>query len=993
MGIRTEKAESALENQIIEYLQTIGYDYVRPSEMKLSYNKKYAVDEKRLFSFIEKTQPIAYRNHRLDTDLGRQKFLNNLNSALIHDGVAHVLKERVKMYPTGIIFFYHALDHKRPSSFDEFNSNIFSVTNQLTYSEANPGLELDICVFINGLPIITMELKSRMSSTEWTYKDAEEQYKSDRDPREPLFFFKRCIAHFALDENYVSFTTKLNGKETFFMPFNKGSKDGGSGNPVGSGTMTDYLWKDFLSKETLRSLITQFVYIERSKDKKNKRIKETLIFPRFHQYRVVTRLVEDVEKNGVGGRYLIQHSAGSGKSNSITWLAYRLVEAEREDKKIFDSVIVVTDRKNLDKQISNNIRNFISVSSNFAHSESSKDLEKLLIDGKKIITTTVQKFPYIIETIGNKMKGKNFAIIIDEAHSSQSGKAAASLSTAISGEYKITEDMDSEDYINAIIEARRMPENASYFAFTATPKAKTIEMFGSVFDLYSMKQAIEEGFILDVLKNYTTYENYYKVYKTVEDNPLFESKKAARKIRNYVEGQEFPIRRKAEEMVDHFLQNSVRKINGKAKAMVVTSSILRAIEYYFAIKDILESKKSPYKALVAFSGEKEYKGKKVTETSLNGFSDKETPDVFKNDEYKFLIVADKYQTGYDEPLLHTMYVDKILNDVKAVQTLSRLNRCCENKIDTCVLDFANKAEDIKNSFQPFYKETKLMEGTDPNRLYELLAELDYLYVYEEDEVDRVIDMFFADKSREFIDSIMDICVERYKELDEEQQVEFKSGVKSFIRTYNFLSAILPIGQVEWTKKSIFFELLVHRLPTPRDDSGLNEILESVDLESYRLAKQDELSIVLENKDGETSTKQPGTAIPFEPEMESLDVIIANFNDIFGNIDWNDKDNVARQIKELPEMVAKDERIKNAIKNSDKENIKIEYENVLGDVIRSIMKDNMELFLQFTSNIQFKKWLSDSVFNEIMKKQKSYEDKENSFKLAAENDENFGLKSN
>lgn len=970
MGIRTEKAESALENQIIDYLQTIGYEYVRPSEMKLAYNKKHAIDEKRLFSFIEATQPIAYNNHRLDTDLGRQKFLNNLSSALLRYGVGHVLKEGVKMYPTGVIFFYHALDKKRPSSFDEFNSNIFSVTNQLTYSEANPGLELDICVFINGLPIITMELKSRMSATGWTYKDAEDQYKNDRDPREPLFMFKRCFAHFAVDENYVSFTTKLNGKNTFFMPFNKGSIDGGAGNPIGLGTMTDYLWKEFLTKETLRALITQFIYVERHKDKETNKIKETLIFPRYHQYRVVTRLLDDVEKNGVGGRYLIQHSAGSGKSNSITWLAYRLVEAQKDAKNLFDSIIVVTDRKNLDKQISDNIRNFISVSSNFAHSDSSKELERLLVDGKKIITTTVQKFPYIIETIGTKMKGKNFAIIIDEAHSSQSGKAAASLSTAISGEYKISDDMDSEDYINIIIEARRMPENASYFAFTATPKAKTIEMFGSVFDLYSMRQAIEEGFILNVLKNYTTYGNYYKVYKTIEDNPLYDKKKANRKIRNFVEGQAFPIRQKAEVIVDHFINNSAKKINGKAKAMVVTSSIMRAIDYYFAINDILNTYKSPYKALVAFSGEKEYGGKKVTESILNGFSYKETPAVFKGDEYKFLIVADKYQTGYDEPLLHTMYVDKILNDVKAVQTLSRLNRSCENKIDTCVLDFVNEAEAIKESFQPFYKETTLVEGTDPNKLYEILGTLDYLNIYEEDEIDRVIDMFFKNKPREFIDPILDTCVQRYKELTEEDQVEFKSGVKSFIRTYNFLSAILPIGQVEWTKKSIFFELLVHRLPTPRIDDNINEILESIDLESYRLEKQNELEIALENEDGEVSSKQAGVANPQGHKMEKLDIIIANFNDIFGNIDWQDKDNVARQIKEIPEMVAKDQRIINAFKNSDEANIRIEYDSVLIDVMKAIMNDNLELFMQFSQNTQFKKWLSDSVYKEITNKLKN-----------------------
>lgn len=969
MGIRTEKPESALEDQIIQYLQTIGYEYIKPNEMKVSYNKRHAIDEKRLFDFISHTQPVAYNNHRLETETGRQKFLNSLNSALIRDGVAKVLKEGVKMYPTGVIFFYHALDERRPSSFEEFDSNIFSVTNQLTYSENNPGLELDLCIFINGLPIITMELKSKASSTGWTYRDAQEQYKRDRDPKEPLFFFKRCFAHFALDENNVSFTTKINGDKTFFMPFNKGDGQGGAGNPIGQGTMIDYLWKEFLDKKILTSLIVDFVYVEKKKDKKTNKSKETLIFPRYHQYRVVSRLVEDVTKNGVGGRYLIQHSAGSGKSNSITWLAYRLVEVKEEEKNLFDSVIVITDRKNLDKQISENIRNFVSVSSNFAHSDSSKELESLLIDGKKIITTTVQKFPYIIETIGNKLKGKKFAVIIDEAHSSQSGKAAASLSTAISGKYKINDQMDSEDFINAIIESRKMPENASYFAFTATPKAKTIEMFGSVFDLYSMKQAIEEGFILDVLKNYTTYENYYKVYKTIEDNPEFDSKRAARKIRNYVEGQEFPIRQKADEIVRHFTENSSKKIGGKAKAMVVTSSIMRAIEYYFAIKDILEVNKSPFKALVAFSGEKEYKGKSVTETNLNGFSDKETPDVFEEDDYKFLIVADKYQTGYDQPLLHTMYVDKVLNDVKAVQTLSRLNRSYPGKIDTCVIDFANDAEDIQKAFQPFFKETKLVQGTDPNKLYEILGILDGLHVYEEDEIDRVIEMFFENKSREFIDPIMDKCVFRYMELDEEDQVEFKSGVKSFIRTYNFLSAILPIGQVEWAKKAIFYELLVHRLPTPRDDKGIDEIIESIDLESYRLEKQNELEIALENADGEIESSQIGTAVTSEPEMEALDVIIANFNDIFGNINWNDKDNVARQIRELPGMIAKDDRINNAIKNSDERNIKIEYDTVLADVMRSIMKDNMELFLQFTSNLQFKKWLSDSVFEEIMKEMK------------------------
>lgn len=968
MGIRDTKMEAELENNIIEYLvSNQGYVYIKPDEMKISFDRKYAFDEKRLLEFIKRSQPYEFDVLRLDTDGGKEKFYKQLDTSIRQNGIVAVLKNGIKCYPSsGTIIFYHALDPKRPSSYDEFKMNIFSVTNQLTYSDKNKNLELDLAIFVNGLPIITMELKSRASSTGWTYKDAEEQYKNDRDPKETLFSFKRCIAHFAVDENFITFATKLDGKNTRFMPFNKGTTVGGSGNPINdSGTMTDYLWKVFLKKETLTSLIRDFAYISVDKVKKT----ETLIFPRYHQYRVVTRLVEDVRKNGVGSRYLIQHSAGSGKSNSITWLAYRLVEVDYKDQKAFDSVIVVTDRLNLDKQINDNIRKFIDEKSVVGHAGSSTDLKNMLIDGKKIIITTVQKFPYLLEKIGTDLKGKNFAIIIDEAHSSQSGRAAASLNMAVSGSLGNEDEFEIEDKLNELIEARKMPENASFFAFTATPKAKTIQMFGSVFDLYSMKQAIEEGFILDVLKNYTHYENYYKIYKTIEDNPDFDKKKAQKKIRNYVEGQEFPIREKGEVMVNHFLANTVNKINGKAKAMIITQSILRAIEYYHIVSELLKNSNTGYEALVAFSGEKEYKGKIVTETSLNGFSDKETPEKFKQDKYKFLIVADKYQTGYDEPLLHTMYVDKVLNDVKAVQTLSRLNRSAKYKIDTCVIDFANEPEHILEAFQPYYKETKLEGETDPNKLHNLLSMLDAKYVYEEDEVDRLVDLFLKNSPRSFIDSIVDKSVERYTALSEEDQVEFKSGVKSFIRTYNFLASILPIGQVDWEKKVIFFEQLIHRLPTPEGDDLSAGILESVDLESYRLEKKNTIDIILEDEDGKVEGLGIGAGKKNEVELDTLENIVSTFNDIFGNIDWQDKDNVARQIKELPEMVMKNEKFKNALKNSDIENIKREYHSALKEVFRIIMVDNMELFGQWTNNSNFSKWLNDTIFDEIMKKNK------------------------
>lgn len=971
MGIRDTKMEAELENNIIEYLtreQKYGaYQYITPDEMKLSYNRKYAFDEIRLLTFIKESQPGEFDILRLDTEDGKDKFFKQLDVSIKQKGIVAVLKNGIKCYPSsGTIIFYHALDPKRPSSYDEFRENIFTVTNQLTYSDKNRGLELDLAIFVNGLPIVTMELKSRASSTGWTYKDAEEQYKNDRDPKETLFSFKRCIAHLAVDENFISFTTRLDGKNTRFMPFNKVTIDGGSGNPINpDGTMTDYLWKNFLDKEILTSLIRDFAYISVDKVKKS----ETLIFPRYHQYRVVTRLVDDVQKNGVGNRYLIQHSAGSGKSNSITWLAYRLVEVDYNNQKAFDSVIVVTDRLNLDKQINDNIRKFIDEKSVVGHANSSTDLKNLLVDGKKIIITTVQKFPYLLEKIGTDLKGKNFAIIIDEAHSSQSGRAAASLNMAVSGSLSNDDEFEIEDKLNEFIEARKMPENASFFAFTATPKAKTIQMFGNVFDLYSMKQAIEEGFILDVLKNYTHYENYYKIYKTIEDSPNFDKKKAQKKIRNFVEGQEFPIREKAEVMVNHFLTNTVNKINGKAKAMIITQSILRAIEYYYIVSELLNNSNTGYEALVAFSGEKEYKGKVVTEASLNGFSDKETPEKFKQDKYKFLIVADKYQTGYDEPLLHTMYVDKVLNDVKAVQTLSRLNRSAKYKIDTCVIDFANEPEHILEAFQPYYKETKLEGETDPNKLNNLLSMLDSKYIYEEDEVDRLVDLFLKNSPRSFIDSIVDKSVERYKVLSEEEQVEFKSGVKSFIRTYNFLASILPIGQVDWEKKVIFFEQLIHRLPTPEGEDLSEGILESVDLESYRLEKKNTIDIILEDEDGIVEGLGISAGKKNEVELDSLENIVSTFNDIFGNIDWQDKDNVARQIKELPEMVMKNEKFKNALKNSDIENIKREYRSALKEVFRIIMVDNMELFGQWTNNSNFSKWLNDTIFDEIMKKNK------------------------
>ncbi|HEX2955284.1 MAG TPA: DEAD/DEAH box helicase family protein, partial [Chitinispirillaceae bacterium] len=561
--------------------------------------------------------------------------------------------------------------------------------------------------------------------------DAVQQYKNDRDPKELLFQFARCIVHFALDDHEVRMCTHLKGKDSWFLPFNKGYNDGAGNPPNPNGLATDYLWKEILTKERLTDILENYAQVVEEKDEKTGKKKHKQIFPRYHQLSVVRKLLADAQSNGVGQRYLIQHSAGSGKSNSIAWLAHQLVGLEKDKKAVFDSIIVVTDRRILDKQIRNTIKSFAQVGSVIGHAEHSGDLRRFIKEGKQIIITTVQKFPFILKEIGDEHRQNKFAIIIDEAHSSQGGKAASKMNTALSAikeepayskaaesppEYSDEDEEEStEDKINVLMESRKMLTNASYFAFTATPKNKTLEIFGEPlpqpdgeikhkpFDSYTMKQAIQEGFILDVLKNYTPVSSFYRLAKTVEGDPLFDTKKAQKKLRKYVESNSHAIREKAEIMVDHFHTHIIgqRKIGGQARVMIITSAIFRAIEYYNAVNAYIEERKLPYKAIVAFSGEHDYGGHKVTETTLNGFPSNKIEDKITQDPYRILIVADKFLTGYDEPLMHTMYVDKPLVGIKAVQTLSRLNRAHPKKYDTFVLDFYNDPEVIKKSFETY----------------------------------------------------------------------------------------------------------------------------------------------------------------------------------------------------------------------------------------------------------------------------------------------------
>ena len=980
----TNTRENGFETLIVNWLvEHNGYEEGNNTD----YNKEYAIDETRLFRFLQNTQPTQMGKLGVfQSEQKKRQFLNRLQGELTKRGIIDVLRNGIKVYPVDLIMFYLTPTENNVKAGKMFERNIFSVTRQLRYSQDAGKLALDLCLFINGLPIITFELKNQL--TKQNTDDAVQQYRDDRDPRDLLFSFKRCMVHFAVDDACIKFCTKLAGKDSWFLPFDKGYKDGAGNPPNPSGMMTDYLWKDILTKAKLTGIIENYAQViqETDPDTKKKSVKQ--VFPRYHQLDVVEKLLADVRENGIGKKYLIQHSAGSGKSNSIAWLAHQLIGLERDGHPMIDSVIVVTDRRILDKQIRDTIKQFMQVRNTVVWAEHSGDLTDAITKGKRIIITTIEKFPYIVPQIGAEHKENHFAVLIDEAHSGQSGRNSSQMNLALSG-LASDDKLDNEDKINAMMEGRKLLGNASYFAFTATPKNKTLETFGipyqdgddikhRPFHVYTMKQAIQEGFILDVLQNYTTIDSFYKLMKTVEDDPMFDKKRAQKKLRSFVESSEYTIAKKAAMMVEHFHEQVIAKgkIGGQARAMVVTSSIPRCVEYYYAINKCLSERHSPYKAIIAFSGEHKYQGQEPTLTSaiMNGFPDAKIPKTFKQDPYRLLVVADMFQTGFDEPLLHTMYVDKMLYDIKAVQTLSRLNRCHSQKHDTFVLDFANKPEMIEEAFSRYYRTTILSGETDPNKLYDLISTMESYQVYSGDDVERLVDLYLNGADRDKLDPTLDACTAIYKQLDTDDQIKFKSAAKAFVRTYGFLGAILPYGNADWERLSIFLNLLIPKLQSPRDDDLSQGILEAIDLESYRNEARESMSIKLEDSDSEVAPVPAGkVGHIIEPEMDLLSVILSDFNDMFGNINWNDADNVRRQILEIPAMVSRDEKYQNAMKNSDEQSARLESERALQQVIFAIMADNMELFKQFQDNPSFKKWLSDLVFNLTYNKEgKPYE---------------------
>jgi type I restriction enzyme, R subunit len=969
--------EQALENCIERSLiEGSRYEKGNPAD----FDREFAIDREKFWHFLETTQPEELDKLK-DRPNWQRLILERLDRKLKKDGILSILKKGLAIDSAHLTLLYsQPYNDANPKILENFEQNIFSVTRQVHYSESDPGLSIDLVLFLNGMAITTLELKNPW--TNQTVYHAKKQYKEDRNPQEPLLQFARCIVHLAVDTDEVWMTTKLDKSNTYFLPLNKGHNYG-KGNPPNRGIdgtgghKSAYLWEDLLTRQSLANIIEHFAIIPG--DTRTPLHQKSLLFPRYQQLDVVRQLLSHTKTNGIGHTYLIQHSAGSGKSNSITWTAYQLIElyAPGSDLPMFDSVVVVTDRRVLDKQIRDNIKDFSEMKNIIAAANSSAELKTALETGKRIIITTIQKFPFIIAGVED-LSDRNFAIIIDEAHSSQSGQAADKMNMALGNDEEEPEDL--QDKILKAMEGRKLGKNASYFAFTATPKNTTLEKFGQQnadgqfvpFHLYSMKQAIEEGFILDVLANYTTYRSYYEIQKSIEDNPLFETAKAQKKMREKVESHYQTIDTKTDVMVTHFIDQvwKPKKLKGKAKAMVVTRNIENAIRYFFAIRKTLQRENAAFGAIVAFSGKKTIDGIEYTEDTLNGFPSKDIPEKFKTDDYKILVVANKFLTGFDEPLLHTMYVDKKLQSVLAVQTLSRLNRANDKigKTDTFVLDFFNTVDDIRQAFDPFYTATSLSQPTDVNVLHDLKDSLADVAVYEWHEVEQFNERFFNNADADQLSPLIDTAAARFNEeldLEDETKIDFKIKAKQFVKIYGQIACIIPFNNIQWEKLYWFLKFLIPKLVVkdPEQDQ-LDELLNSVDLSTYGLERVKlNYAIALDDSESELDPQNPNPRgyRGDEPQQDPLDEIIATFNDrFFSGWDATPQEqrvkflNIARHVIQNPNFQAQ------VVGNQDEQNRRIALEQLIQQAISQERRRELDLYKRYASDPEFKRAFDVSI---------------------------------
>ncbi|MCD6706313.1 MAG: DEAD/DEAH box helicase family protein [Thiobacillus sp.] len=978
--------EAALETHIENALVRDGYRVGNPAD----FDREFAVDGRLFWEFLEATQPkeLAKLSGRPNW---RRLVLERLNKKIKKDSVVGVLKRGLDIDDAHFDLLYRLpYNDLNPEVRANFARNIFSVSRQVHFSASNALTSVDMVLFVNGLAVATLELKNPWTGqTAWNaiYK----QYNL-RDPKEPLFEFGRCLVHFAVDPDEAYMCTQLAGKDSNFLPFNKGNQYG-RGNPVNpNGHRTAYLWEDVLARESLTNIVEQFAKLTVEKNRKTGKERRTLIFPRYQQLDVVRGILADARQNGVGQTYLIQHSAGSGKSNSITWLAYQLVELydTAGTANVFDSVVVVTDRRVLDTQIKNNIKLFSETKNIVAHCENAQELKYSLEAGKKLIITTVQKFPFIVDGIG-QLSDRSFAVIIDEAHSSQSGITADKVNETLSGQ-DADEPEDIQEIILAAMAERKMSPNASYFAFTATPKPATLEKFGRQaadgkfypFHLYSMKQAIEEKFILDVLANYTTYRSYYEIQKSIADNPLFDTMKAQKKLKAFVEASPGTIEVKARIMVDHFMSSvwQAKKLKGKAKAMVVTRNIESAIRYFFAIRTALQEANAPFKALVAFSGDKTVDGIKYTEEGLNGIAARKLPEAFEQDDYKILVVANKYLTGFDEPMLHTMYVDKKLQGVLAVQALSRLNRCNWklDKHDTFVLDFYNAVDDIKAAFDPFYTATTLSEPTDVNVLHDLKDELDKPGYYEWAEVLAFNEAFFGSGDHEELTRLIDNdTVKRFDgkpeelgrlapealEAREAEKIDFKIKAKQFVKIYAQVASIIPFDNANWEMLHWFLKFLIPKLKVkdPEQDK-LDELLNSVDLSTYGLERS-KLNAVIGLDATETELDPQNARLrgyfPGGGDKDPLEAIIQTFNERhFAGWQATPEEQRVKFINIARHEVGHADYKAQIENNLDIQNRQLALEKLIQGAIGTERKRELELYKRYASDPDFKRAFDASI---------------------------------
>jgi type I restriction enzyme R subunit len=948
--------------------------------------------------FVLATQPKEWK--RLEQHHGtavREQFLRRLAAEIERRGALDVLRNGLK--DSGCKF---RLAYFRPASgLNEETrrlhaANLFSEVRQLHYSTKNEK-SLDLVLFLNGIPIFTAELKNLLNGQD--VEDAIRQYKTDRDPREgrgpePLLAYGRCLAHFAVDPDLVYVTTQLAGARTRFLPFNQG-KFGGAGNPpvppTRKGYATAYLWEETWARDSVLDLVRQFIHeVEEEDDKGRKTGRRFLIFPRYQQLDCVRRLVADARTRGAGQRYLIQHSAGSGKSFTIAWLAHQLSTLHgADDRRVFDSIVVITDRRVLDRQLQTTMRQFeqtLGVVENI--DTTSRQLKEALESGKTIIVTTLQKFPVIAKEIG-ELPGRRFAVIVDEAHSSQSGESTKSLKAVLaSGSLEEAESEEAgaatpeeelENTVLAEMERRGRLPNLSTFAFTATPKAKTLELFGvkradgkfGPFHLYSMRQAIEECFILDVLASYTTYKAYWRLLKKVETDPRYDKRKAEYLLKSFVELHPHAINEKVKLCVEHFAAQAQGEISGKAKAMIVTRSRLHAVRYRLAIDRYLAERGYAFKALVAFSGTVQDGGQAYTESNMNGFPEAQTAKTFERPEYRFLIVANKFQTGFDQPLLHTMYVDKKLGGVNAVQTLSRLNRTHPEKKGTLVLDFANEADEIKAAFEPYYETTLLSEATDPNLLYELQTRLAAFPVYAEADVDAFAKLYFDPKAtQDRLYAVLAPLVERFGQLPEDERADFRGQLTDYVRLYAFLAQVLTFADADLEKLYVFARHLRRLLPADREALP-REVQQNIDMESYRIQQTGSGKIALERKPGVVDPAGSRTPHGTAPEeLETLSRIIAELNERFGlNLGPEHRVTLGQMMEKLDEDAGLDA----AARVNTRENVRLTFDQKVEHVIQEIVDSNFELYKRITDDRAFGEVVKNFLFDQYLRAHRNAEE--------------------